>query len=113
MGSREEKVRRRAYELWEHAGHTGSAEEHWLRAECEMSGDQKGTTASDTDRTNRTQILDAWVMGDDDVPVEPTTVRVPSQTRVDTGAGRVSRARNSLLEFMSSAPRGWPWRLSR
>ena len=32
----EEQIRKRAYELWEQSGHTGSAEEHWLRAEQEL-----------------------------------------------------------------------------
>src|SRR4051812_10564695 len=33
---REQSVRVRAYELWEEAGHTGSPEEHWFRAEHEL-----------------------------------------------------------------------------
>lgn len=33
---RESRIRRRAYELWEEAGHRGSAEEHWFRAEREL-----------------------------------------------------------------------------
>ena len=32
----EETIRRRAYELWEKAGHMGRAEDHWLRAEEEL-----------------------------------------------------------------------------
>ena len=35
--SREEMIRRRAYELWERAGHTGYADEHWFRAEEELN----------------------------------------------------------------------------
>src|SRR4051812_6979098 len=34
---REESVRLRAYELWEQAGHSGSPEEHWFRAEDELN----------------------------------------------------------------------------
>ena len=111
MRCREEEIRRRAYELWEQAGHTGSAEEHWLRAEGETSDDQQ-STAPAGDNTHNTEILDAWVMGHETVLVSPTTLGEPFQTRANSGAGPVSRACNSLLEFMNSAPRGWPWRLS-
>src|SRR3954447_4368110 len=34
----EEAIRHRAYELWEKAGRNGSAEEHWFRAEREVTG---------------------------------------------------------------------------
>ena len=111
MQCREEKIRRRAYELWEQAGHTGSAEEHWLRAERETSDDQQSTDLA-RDNTRNAEILDAWVMGHETVLVGPTRLRGSSQTTTTTGAGPVSRACNSLLEFMNSAPRGWPWRLS-
>ncbi|HEY7384956.1 MAG TPA: DUF2934 domain-containing protein [Beijerinckiaceae bacterium] len=32
----EERVRRRAYELWEQDGRAGDPEDHWLRAEREL-----------------------------------------------------------------------------
>jgi hypothetical protein len=34
--SREERVRTRAYQLWEQGKHTGSANEHWAQAEAEI-----------------------------------------------------------------------------
>jgi len=36
VDQREQSVRLHAYELWERAGHTGSPEEHWFRAEHEL-----------------------------------------------------------------------------
>ena len=33
---REEKIRRRAYEIWEQEGRRGDPEDHWLRAEREL-----------------------------------------------------------------------------
>jgi hypothetical protein len=33
---REERVRRRAYELWEQEGRAGDPQDHWLRAEREL-----------------------------------------------------------------------------
>jgi Protein of unknown function (DUF2934) len=34
----EERIRARAYELWEHAGRTGDPLDHWLKAERELTG---------------------------------------------------------------------------
>jgi hypothetical protein len=33
---REEKVRIRAYEIWERTGHSGNPEDHWFQAEVEL-----------------------------------------------------------------------------
>ena len=47
MDTLEEKIRRRAYELWEKAGRTGDPEDHWLAAERELTrGSQEGTEAT-------------------------------------------------------------------
>jgi hypothetical protein len=40
MDHPEEKVRVRAYEIWEREGQTGSPEDHWLRAEREIRSEQ-------------------------------------------------------------------------
>ncbi|PVE20921.1 DUF2934 domain-containing protein [Microvirga sp. KLBC 81] len=32
----EDKIRQRAYEIWESEGRAGNAEDHWLRAEREL-----------------------------------------------------------------------------
>ena len=38
----EQKVRARAYELWEHAGRPeGRATEHWLQAEAEIGAEEQ------------------------------------------------------------------------
>ena len=36
MHDEHERIRRRAYELWERDGRSGDAEEHWFRAEQEL-----------------------------------------------------------------------------
>ena len=47
MDTLEEKIRRRAYELWEKAGRTGDPEDHWLAAERELTrGAQEGADAT-------------------------------------------------------------------
>jgi hypothetical protein len=42
--NREEKIRRRAYELWEQGGRSRSAEEYWFQAEVEL---RKGSSSVD------------------------------------------------------------------
>ena len=37
MDTLEDRIRRRAYELWEQGGRTGDPEDHWMRAERELS----------------------------------------------------------------------------
>jgi hypothetical protein len=39
MGDEHERIRRRAYELWESSGRSGDPEEHWFRAEQELKRD--------------------------------------------------------------------------
>jgi hypothetical protein len=36
--SQVEKIRQRAYEIWEREGRTGNPEDHWFRAERELAG---------------------------------------------------------------------------
>ncbi len=39
----EERVRERAYEIWEREGRPADKSvEHWLRAEAEITGEEKG-----------------------------------------------------------------------
>jgi hypothetical protein len=105
MQTREEDIRLRAYELWEQAGRTGSSEQHWLQAERELEFLQN--TAEALNEPPRQ--ADASMPGDAD------EVQGPSQepaALAETVRGQVSRMRTSLLEFMATAPRGWPWRLS-
>ena len=41
MNDRQEKIRRRAYELWELADRTGYPQDHWLQAECELASEDQ------------------------------------------------------------------------
>jgi hypothetical protein len=48
MDSNEEKIRTRAYELWERADRTGAPEDHWLQAERQvMEEEQASATVQD------------------------------------------------------------------
>ena len=38
--SQDEHIRQRAYEFWENGGRTGNPEDHWFRAEQELSSQE-------------------------------------------------------------------------
>ena len=39
----EEKIRKRAYEIWEREGRSGDPEDHWVRAEREIRDQLSGS----------------------------------------------------------------------
>ena len=43
--SQDEKIRQRAYEIWEREGRTGNPEDHWFRAQQELH--EQGQERSD------------------------------------------------------------------
>jgi hypothetical protein len=47
MDDREEKIRVRAYEMWERQGRTGAPEDHWLEAERELKAEEPTNITSD------------------------------------------------------------------
>ncbi len=53
MDNREEKVRVRAYEIWERQGRTGNPEDHWLEAERELKAEE-GSPETSQDRSEAT-----------------------------------------------------------
>ena len=48
--SQDERVRQRAYEIWENEGRTGNPEDHWFRAEQELA--DQGQERSDAPVAN-------------------------------------------------------------
>ena len=46
MDSREEKIRARAYEIWEREGRSGNPEDHWLEAERALQAEQHQAASS-------------------------------------------------------------------
>jgi hypothetical protein len=53
MDNREEKIRARAYEIWERQGFTGDPADHWLEAEREIMAEED-TTGTSQDRSEAT-----------------------------------------------------------
>ncbi len=40
--SQDERIRQRAYEIWENEGRTGNPEDHWFRAKRELADQGQG-----------------------------------------------------------------------
>ena len=53
MDHREEKIRVRAYEIWERQGFTGDPEDHWYEAEREIMA-QEGSSGTQQGRSEIT-----------------------------------------------------------
>ena len=53
MDNREEKIRTKAYEIWEQQGFTGDPEDHWLEAEREIMAEED-TIGTSQDRSEAT-----------------------------------------------------------
>ena len=47
MSGLEDKIRQRAYELWEQSGKTGSEIDYWLQAEREISAEKPAEPPQD------------------------------------------------------------------
>ena len=54
MDNREEKIRVRAYEIWERQGRTGDPEDHWFEAERELKAEEAPPETSSQDRSEAT-----------------------------------------------------------
>jgi Protein of unknown function (DUF2934) len=54
MDTREDRIRKRAYEIWDAAGQTGAPEDHWLAAERELQAVQDQPEASFDEATAST-----------------------------------------------------------
>jgi hypothetical protein len=53
--SPDEKIRQRAYEIWEREGRTGNPEDHWFRAQREL--EEQGQERSDATVENAPPVV--------------------------------------------------------
>ena len=98
----ENDIQRRAYELWEAAERTGSADFHWCQAERELLQGSEPSVGGGF-------LMLASAPAVHELGEPPTALCKTAEETVKTPAARV---RASLLEFIGSTPRSWPWRLS-
>jgi hypothetical protein len=54
---RDQKVRIRAYEIWERTGHSGAPEDHWFQAEVEIELEQPALAKQADEAQPRTETL--------------------------------------------------------
>jgi hypothetical protein len=78
MDNRDEKIRTKAYEIWERQGFTGDPEDHWLEAEREIMAEED-TTGTSHDRSEATV--------EDASPVEAVEAREAAGNREQTSQG--------------------------
>jgi Protein of unknown function (DUF2934) len=64
----DEKIRQRAYEIWENEGRTGNPEDHWFRAEQELA--VQGQERSDATLENAPPAAEANSAAIGEVPDE-------------------------------------------
>jgi len=71
VDTREDRIRRKAYELWQQAGQSGRPEDHWLRAERELDAeaDRPEATVEDAAPAEAVEAVEAIAAGSP----EPTT----------------------------------------
>jgi hypothetical protein len=96
----EEKVRLRAYEIWEREGYAGDPEDHWLRAERELKSDQEthegspdrpAVTVEDASPSDAVATADAATGGASITSPSGGTAASPASQRRNPVRGRSER----------------------
>ena len=57
MNTPEDRIRQRAYELWQQAGETGDPEDHWLQAERELTSRQQDHQQGTVDEATPDEVV--------------------------------------------------------
>ena len=88
MDTRKDRIRRRAYELWQQAGQSGTPEDHWLRAERELedAADRPKATVEDAGPAEAVAAVEAIASGGQDEA--PTPAKAPSKPRAPRKAAQ-------------------------
>jgi Protein of unknown function (DUF2934) len=107
-----ERVRRRAYQIWESEGRSGNAEEHWLRAEREIRGAPQSNDRDEAQGNSQPPSEDAGKMAEQvKTAMHGRTARANPTKRVRT-AGEKGAAKktgsNAAGPNMSGSPKGKP-----
>jgi hypothetical protein len=87
VNTREDRIRRRAYELWQQAGQSGTPEDHWLRAERELkaAADRPEATVEDAGPAEAVAAVEAITSGEDRAPAP---AKAPSKPRAPRKAAQ-------------------------
>ncbi len=82
MNTLEDRIRCRAYEVWEAAGQTGTPEDHWLEAERELtqsSQDHPEATFKDVPLAKAAAASEAIPRSEDQQDQEPSAIAETSR----------------------------------
>jgi hypothetical protein len=77
MDNREDRIRQKAHELWEHAGRPDhKADEHWSKAEQEVDREHRGDNSDEpaNEPNPRHQAIDIGPGPDGDIHTVPDTM---------------------------------------
>jgi hypothetical protein len=91
VNTREDRIRRRAYELWQQAGQSGTPQDHWLRAERELdnAADRPEATVEDAGPAEAVAAVEAITPGDDQAPAKaPSKPRAPRKAAQKPAAAK-------------------------
>jgi hypothetical protein len=70
--SQDERIRQRAYEIWESEGRTGNPEDHWFRAERELAQQGQGRSDTTVEDAPSAAVADARSAATGEIPDERT-----------------------------------------
>lgn len=68
--SQDERIRQRAYELWESEGRTGNPEAHWFRAERELAAQEQDRSSATMEDAQPAAAAEAKAAATGDIPDE-------------------------------------------
>ena len=86
VNTREDRIRRRAYELWQQAGQSGTPEDHWLQAERELAADRPEATVEDAAPAEAVAAVEAITSGGQGEA--PAPAKAPSKPRAPRKAAQ-------------------------
>ncbi|QRM35347.1 DUF2934 domain-containing protein (plasmid) [Microvirga sp. VF16] len=66
----DERIRQRAYEIWEREGRTGNPEDHWFRAERELADQGQERSAATVENAPPAAVTEATSAATGEIPDE-------------------------------------------
>ena len=80
-GADEERIRQRAYEIWESEGRSGHPEDHWYRAEREVNGTTQAPSEATVEDTPPVAAVEAMAAVSEQPAGEAAAQKKPRRKR--------------------------------
>jgi len=68
--SQDDRIRQRAYEIWENEGRTGNPEDHWFRAKQELSSQEQERSDATVENATPAAAAEAGSAATGEIPDE-------------------------------------------